>query len=80
MTLLETEVEIEVRCYKCSSENGNFLNTKWLKKDDKQMKTLFPNLTFADSVWVETKEQADYLEVSFENLADLGYEVFLCYS
>ena len=76
MTLLETEVEIRVRYY--SNLTGEFLTEKQVNKDLTETQALFPNLTFADSVWVETKEQADYLEVSFENLADLGYEVFLC--
>lgn len=77
MTLLETEYEIEVRAY---SKEGTNLDTKWLKKDYAQMKTLFPNLTFEESTWVETREQADYLEVDFADLTNIGYEVFLCYS
>lgn len=78
MTLLETECEVEVRAY---TEIGTLLNTSWLKKDYEQMKSLFPDIDFTDedkeSTWVETKEQADYLEVEFEDLGYIGYEIFL---
>lgn len=67
MTLLETECEVEVRAY---SKQGTLLNSKWLIKDLERVHSLFPGVDFDDedkeSTWIETKEQADYLEVNFE--------------
>lgn len=81
MTLLETKCEVEVRAY---SKQGILLNQKWFIKNIKEMQTVFPDIfsarEFTESAWVETKEQADSLEVNFEDLENTSYEVFMYWS
>lgn len=72
-------MEIEVRCY---SNKGNLLNTKWVKNCKlEDLIKLFPDEDFTDeerdSVWIETEEQADYFGVDYEDLDNIGYEIFL---
>lgn len=79
MTLLETKYEVEIRCY---SNKGNLLNTQWVKDCKlKDLIELFPDEDFTDeerdSVWIETKKQADYFGVNYKDLDGIGYEIFL---
>lgn len=81
MNLLKTECEVEVRAY---SKQGILLNQKWFIKNIKEMQTVFPDIFSAgevtESAWIETKRQADYLKVNFEDLENTSYEVFMYWS
>ena len=72
-------MEIELRIY---SPNGNCLHSKFIPNcNTEDILKLFPDEDFTDeergSVWIETEEQADYFGIDYDDLNNIGYEVFL---